>query len=114
MTKEEKELFDERINGLGKLINAQFVNVHDKLDNIEKQTIKTNNRVTHLEDEVGDLKINAIESYIKCPLKPKVEKIETNLLEYNMFKKYPKFFIVSSIVMGLFIIFEVISQTGLI
>ena len=53
----------ERFEGFSKLMSAEFINVHEKLDAIEKQTTKSNNRIT---------------------------KIEDDLTEYRMIKKYPK------------------------
>src|SRR3972149_11434315 len=90
---------EEKFEGLAKHINAQFVNVHDKLDNldqktgrVEKQTIKTNGRVTQLE-------IDSANHVINCPVAPKIDKIEEDLMEYRMAKKYPK------IMIGIIVIF---------
>ena len=41
---------DERFNGLTTSMNGQFKEVHERLDKIEKQTTKTNGRVTEVED----------------------------------------------------------------
>lgn len=51
MTKDERELIEEKFKGLGLLVDAHFHNVDDRLDRIEKQTTKTNGRVTALENE---------------------------------------------------------------
>lgn len=80
MTKAEQELFDEKIKGIKALIiSHQDVEVEknklimEKLNNIEVQTTKTNGRVTKHDEE------------IQC--------INTELMEYRMFKKYPKLFL---------------------
>jgi len=61
-----KLFLTERFEGFSKLMRAEFINVHEKLTAIEEQTTKTNSRVT---------------------------KIEDDLTEYRMIKKYPKVFI---------------------
>ena len=83
MSKQELELIDEKFKGLASLINARFENVEDRLERIEGQTTKTNGRVTSLEHK----ELTHIQS---CPVAPKVEKINEELAEYKMFKKYPK------------------------
>ena len=40
----------EKIEGLTKLMNAQFESMEDKLDAIHNQAVLTNSRVTKLED----------------------------------------------------------------
>jgi len=58
-----RNYLEEKFKGLQSAQHGYFNEVHDKLDAIEKQTMKTNNRVT---------------------------KIEDDLVEYRMIKKYPK------------------------
>ena len=53
----------EKFESMQTVQHAYFNEVHDKLDAIEKQTTKSNNRIT---------------------------KIEDDLTEYRMIKKYPK------------------------
>ena len=83
MTKDERELIDEKFKGIASLINARFENVEDRLVRIEAQTIKTNGRVSELEHR----ELTHIQN---CPMSPKIEKINEELGEYKMFKKYPK------------------------
>ena len=83
MTKDERELIDEKFKGIASLINARFENVEDRLVRIEAQTIKTNGRVSELEHK----ELTHIQN---CPMSPKIDKINEELAEYKMFKKYPK------------------------
>jgi len=100
----DEKLFNEKIRGIYAAIEAnaninykEFKNISIKLDRIEEQTTKTNDRVTKLE-------LNEKERYNKCPNTTEVKEIQNNLLEYKMFKKYPKlFFILGSLIGLLFI-----------
>jgi len=58
-----RQYLEEKFKGLQSAQHRYFNTVHDKLDAIEKQTTKSNNRIT---------------------------KIEDDLTEYRMIKKYPK------------------------
>jgi hypothetical protein len=85
-----KELFNEKISGLTTTMNAQFINVHERLDDIKTQTTKTNGKVSSLETDVTALKVNDVTHIINCPQTAKIESIEKDLNEYHFFKKYPK------------------------
>jgi len=106
LTKDERELFEEKFRGIISLMNAQFDNVNDKLERIEGQTIKTNGRVTVLEHKED-------RHTIDCPHTLKIRTLEDNQLTQKSIKKW----IVGSVtitgtIMGiLFILFKVfISQ----
>jgi len=83
MTNDERLLIEEKFSGLTHLINARFETIEDRLERIEEQTTKTNGRVTSLEHK----ELTHIQN---CPMSPKIEKINEELAEYKMFKKYPK------------------------
>jgi TolA-binding protein len=83
MSKQELELIEEKFKGLTSLMNAHFENVDDRLERIEEQTKKTNGRVTELEHK-------ELTHTQNCPQTVKIEKINEELAEYKMFKKYPK------------------------
>jgi len=72
-------------------LESEFKRVHQTLDSINEQTIKTNNRVNCIEDKVGGL--------------------EKELLEYRFFKKYPKLavmLIVMFVIMAGFTVYRAI------
>lgn len=83
MTKDERELIDEKFRGIASLINARFENVEDRLVRIEAQTTKTNGRVSELEHK----ELTHIQN---CPMSPKIDKINEELSEYRLFIKHPK------------------------
>lgn len=106
MSKQELDLIEEKFKGLTSLMNAHFENVDDRLERIETQTIKTNGRVTELEKK----ELTHIQT---CPQAPKIEKINEELAEYKMFKKYPKIglaIIAAAVIMFLITTFESIEK----
>ena len=121
MTKEERELFDEKIKGIYAAIdaNANVDNEHynsmtQVLDRIEKQTIKTNGSVARNQKHIEDLRIKNIEHLINCPVIHRVDRIDTDLMEYKMMKKYPKFFIIGMVLFGIAIIGSYLVRSGVI
>jgi outer membrane murein-binding lipoprotein Lpp len=72
-------LFDEKLKSL-----------HQKVDYIKEQTTKTNSRVNHLEDDVKQIREDGIKHTVNCPATAKIDKINEELLEYKMVKRYPK------------------------
>jgi len=81
---------DERFKGMGSLINAHFHDLSSEITVIKEQTLKTNSRVNHIEDDIKELEKADIKHVVDCPVLPKVQKIEDDLMEYKLFKKYPK------------------------
>ena len=77
----------DELEGFSKLINAQFDNVHDKLDAIKAQTEKTNGRVTAAEKAIEDLKQKNLVHYANCPIEPRVRELENHDLEASAIKK---------------------------
>ena len=65
--KDYRLLLDEKFLGIAKLMNAQFETVHERLEKIEIQTTKHNNRMTKIE-------LNAIKHPIECAKGNKSEK----------------------------------------
>lgn len=55
---------EEKFAGIGKLVNAQFETVHERLEAIKEQTTKTNGRVNELE---SDLKVLEKEVHEELP-----------------------------------------------
>jgi hypothetical protein len=96
MTQNEdyRRYLEEKFEGLTKHIHAQFSNVQDVLERIEKQTTKTNSRVDKLETKITDIEKGNLKHLTDCPQVPKIEKINSDLEEYRMLKKYPKFAVI--------------------
>lgn len=81
MTRAEMNLVNEKFEGLTKLMNAQFINMADKLDSIEEQTKKTSGRVTELEKK-------ELLHVIQCPQTDKIRHLEDNQLTDKAIKKW--------------------------
>lgn len=116
-----KELFEEKVKGLTALtnaqttlMNAQFINVQGKLEDIEKQTIKTNGRVSKLED-MSNIHTNMINQYdLKCPQETRLRLLEDNTLTAKVVKKWiTNSVAVTSAIMGIiWIIFKLINNVA--
>lgn len=102
--------FNDRVNMTEperELLNEKFKGVHVKLDYITTAVDKTNGRVNAIEAK-------EIEHNLNCPQRPKIDKMEEELLEYRMLKKYPRFFVVTTVLFGIILILMALSQTGMI
>lgn len=101
-TEDFKELINEKFKSVHTKIDLQFSSIKDTLDSIDAQVKKTNGRVLKLEDTVYNLQLSDAMKSINCPqhlsrmkeIEDEIEtfknKINTDLEEYNFFKKYPK------------------------
>jgi hypothetical protein len=94
-------------------LESEFEKVTLVLKSIEAQTLKTNSRVTHLEENVSNLNLANIEHIVNCPAMPKIENIERGLLEYEFFKKYPKLMVLIIVVFVIGMLFSVIKSMEL-
>ena len=100
---------NERFEGLAKHINAQFENVHERLEVIKEQTTKTNSRVNHLEDDVDTLREKLVAHPVECSKAKDIDTLKEDLIEYKFIKKYPK---LTAILLAFFVIALLISAYG--
>jgi len=120
MNKEERELFDEKIKGIYAAIdsnaninNEHFKNITDVLSRIEKQTTKTNSKVTNNEGRIHQLELDDRNHLLNCPQKDKIDKINKDLETLRVFEKYPKIFVVGIVVIGIFTVLSGLSMAGI-
>jgi len=101
---------NECFKGMHTEMRAEFKNVHDSLDFIKAQTFKTNNRVTHLEDQRDEYLKTRVSRDELVDCQKKLETISDELIEYKFLKKYPKIFIglVVVLVIGMLVGFGMI------
>lgn len=70
--KENKDMCIER-KEIIEILDDKLGTVNNKLDNIVRQTTKTNSRVDKLEDEVKDIRIEDAGRFESCPQQPNIE-----------------------------------------
>ena len=97
-----RKFLDERFNHINDVINLKFEKNEETLSQILTQSLKTNSRVTHLEEE----------EMCNKEVRSKMFKIEENLSNYkksqadlNFFQRHPKLgllIIVVSVIITLF------------
>lgn len=90
---------EECMKGIRAEIRAGFDNVHIELSAIKEQTTKTNSRVTHLENQRDEYVKTRVDTQMLGEVSKKVDKINSDLLEYRFFKKYPKILVGVIVVM---------------
>jgi hypothetical protein len=101
-TEDFKELMNEKFKSVHTKMDLQFEGIRGVLESIDSQVKKTNGKVLKLEDTVYNLQLSDAMKSINCPqhltrikeIEDEIEtfksKINTDLEEYNFFKKYPK------------------------
>jgi len=92
---------EECMKGIRGEMRAGFEGVHIELAAIKEQTTKTNNRVTHLEDQRDEYLKTRVSTDMLEDVDRKVGEIQEDLLEYRFFKKYPKIFVGTILVMAI-------------
>jgi hypothetical protein len=82
-------------------VDEKFNTIHEILVRIEEQTKKTNGRVTAHDDKIKTLELDGLKHTISCPqisviaglkkdMDEKFGKIDNDLSEYRIVKKYPQ------------------------
>lgn len=101
-TEDFRELINEKFKSVHAKIDLQFNAMRDTLDSIDVQVKKTNDKVLKLEDNVYNLQLSDAMKSVSCPqhlermkeieeeMSQFKEKVDSDLQEYNFFKKYPK------------------------
>lgn len=103
-----RKYLEERFNGLNTSLNANFITVHDKFDDISKtlekiedHTAKTNGRVSNIEnwrvhvDEVIKSRGEKSEEIVERieAVEKKMENLEEKLSDAFFFIRHPKLFV---------------------
>jgi hypothetical protein len=107
LTKADKEFIKLNI----KPIQLELKNLNEKFE-------KQNGRVNELEEESHKRALVVKEMNVwhksgreqSCPMKPKINKIDEDLMEYKMIKLYPKTFIVMSVCFTAWMIWEMVQH----
>ena len=100
MTNEERELLEEKFKGVHltiqsemNILNGRMSNQDTKLDFIKEQTLKTNSRVTHLEEKVEGVQNVATMHVTNCPNTKVLSDLNTEFQDARFYLKHPKLFI---------------------
>jgi hypothetical protein len=107
-----RKYLDTRFDSITTLVNAQFTDVHTRLDGIHEQAVKTNGGLTKAKEDIVALQISDIKHIAVCPAMPKITEIQNDLLEYKWFKQHPKLGLVIVAVCSALILFNVYGIIG--
>jgi hypothetical protein len=80
MDKNEREIIREMFTDVlathSAVLNGEFKVIKTELSSIKIQTTKTNGRVTSLEKEVGEIKLEEVQHIINCPNTQRIGTLE--------------------------------------
>ena len=79
-----RKYLEQRFEDLTTLVNAQFINVHERLDDIHNQVKKINGRVGDVEKEIVDLQINDKLHVQDCPAMPIITEVKKDVEELKI------------------------------
>ena len=85
-----RKYLDVRFEAMQTAQHAYFREMHDRFDTIDKSNKVRNGRIDKLENSVSALSIKEAEHVVNCPVAPKFDKLNEELTEYRMLRKYPK------------------------
>jgi hypothetical protein len=88
-------------------LESKFNSVHEKLDVIREQTLITNNRVNHLEEQKEEYLKTRVSMKDLGNINTRLDCIDGELLEYRFFKKYPKVIVI----LLTFLLFGLVAST---
>lgn len=87
---EVREMIENTLGGWHSDTVLREVTTNKALDNIDKHLGALNGKVLQHSKELEQLRLDGVNHIVNCPVNPKVNQLAEDLLEYKMFKKYPK------------------------
>jgi hypothetical protein len=88
MNVQDKELIESKFEGLIHLMNAQFTNVHERLDSIDNRVAIQNGRVKKNEDKIIEIEKRELVHYKDCPHTDSIRKLEDSQLSQKSIRKW--------------------------
>jgi hypothetical protein len=88
MNVQDKELIESKFEGLIHLMNAQFTNVNERLDSIDKRVAIQNGRVTKNETRINEVEKRELVYYKDCPHTDAIRTLEDSQLTQKSIRKW--------------------------
>lgn len=97
------------------MINEDYkLFLNEKFDRIFAENKEIKEDIKAIKEDINNLKLQDEKHYISCPNNKKIEKINDDLIEYKVIKKYPKYFITSLVLYGILFIVLFLSKFNII
>ena len=88
MSREERDLINEKFTGVFGRLDSNFELLHQKLTAIEEQTKKTNGRVNALEEKTRLLELQNATHDSMCPQIPAIKKLQEDVNKVKTVKNF--------------------------